>query len=85
MSSAPGFKRCTDGTGEQEPHGCLFIHGDVKEGGWRYCQAPRRAGSSYCEEHHALTHHAAKPRRSTPDRTIPTKRKRPVDPFDAWA
>lgn len=50
------FKRCSDGTGDQEPRGCLFIHGDVKEGGWRYCQAPRRDGSTYCEEHHALTH-----------------------------
>jgi hypothetical protein len=50
------FKRATDGTGDQEPRGCRFIQGDVKEGGWRYCQAPRRPGSSYCEEHHALTH-----------------------------
>lgn len=50
------FKRVSDGTGLQEPRGCLFIHGNVKDGGWRYCQAPRRHGSSYCDEHHAVTH-----------------------------
>ncbi len=33
--------------------GCRFIHGDPK-GEWRYCGKPRRAGSPYCAEHHAL-------------------------------
>lgn len=50
------FKRASDGTGDQEPRGCRFIQGDVKAGGWHYCQLPRRDGSSYCEQHHALTH-----------------------------
>lgn len=35
--------------------GCLFIKGDPKvilKGGDPFCNAKRRAGSPYCEEHH---------------------------------
>ncbi len=35
-----------------EPVGCRWIEGDVQEGEWRYCQAPQKTGSSYCEHHH---------------------------------
>ncbi len=35
-----------------EPVGCRWIDGDVQEGDWRYCQAPQKTGSSYCEHHH---------------------------------
>lgn len=31
---------------------CQWIDGDVP-GDWSFCQAPRRARSSYCEKHHA--------------------------------
>ncbi|HYH37918.1 MAG TPA: GcrA family cell cycle regulator [Azospirillum sp.] len=36
----------------KEPRGCRWIHGDLGDDGWTYCQAPRRPGSSYCENHH---------------------------------
>lgn len=37
--------------GPQDPTGCRFIHGDVKAGGWRYCQAPTKDDSPWCIEH----------------------------------
>lgn len=36
----------------QEASGCRWIHGHPGEKGWRYCQAPQRRGSQFCEEHH---------------------------------
>lgn len=36
----------------KEPHGCRWIHGDLKDENWRYCQAGQRPGSAYCEQHH---------------------------------
>lgn len=38
----------------REPAGCAFIFGD--NGSRRSCGQPRRSGSSYCVEHHALCH-----------------------------
>lgn len=35
----------------REPVGCLWIEGNPTAV-FRYCQAPRRANSSYCERHH---------------------------------
>jgi hypothetical protein len=38
---------------EQEITGCRWIHGDVGDAFWRYCQGPRLPGRSYCAKHHA--------------------------------
>lgn len=42
-----------------EPVGCRWIDGDVKAGAWRFCQAEREAGSSYCPAHRARAHRPA--------------------------
>jgi len=39
--------------GPHDPVGCRYIAGDPK-GAWAYCNKPRRPGSPYCAEHHAL-------------------------------
>jgi len=36
----------------QQITGCRWIDGDVQTPAWRYCQAPRLPGRSYCEAHH---------------------------------
>jgi hypothetical protein len=33
--------------------GCRWIEGDVRNPDWRYCQARRLPGRSYCPAHHA--------------------------------
>lgn len=35
----------------QEPIGCRWIHGDTQEPDWRYCEAPRVLGKSWCTTH----------------------------------
>lgn len=35
----------------QAPIGCRWIDGDVRAGGWRYCQADQVVGSAYCADH----------------------------------
>lgn len=42
-----------DDINPQEPVGCLWIEGDPMEPDWRYCQQPKKEGSSFCPEHHA--------------------------------
>ncbi|MBC8240153.1 MAG: hypothetical protein ISR50_11770 [Alphaproteobacteria bacterium] len=36
----------------QQIAGCRWIDGDVQTPAWRYCQAPRLPGRSYCAAHH---------------------------------
>ena len=38
---------------KQQAFGCRWIHGDVGQPGWCYCQRPRMPDRSYCAEHHA--------------------------------
>ena len=47
--TAPGPKAGA----RQQIRGCRWIHGDVGQPDWRYCQRPRLAHRSYCAEHHA--------------------------------
>ena len=38
-----------------DPVGCRYVFGDTGPGSvWRYCQAVRVPGKSYCPHHHAL-------------------------------
>jgi len=37
----------------QDPTGCRWIEGEPSGKGWRYCQAPQRPRSCYCDRHHA--------------------------------
>lgn len=41
--------------GHDDIEGCRYILGELKsEDPWHYCGAPRRQGSSYCEDHHTI-------------------------------
>lgn len=43
--------------------GCRYIIGELKsDEPWRYCNAPRRDGSSYCKDHHAICYHRTRRR-----------------------
>ena len=46
------LRRTTEERNVKEPRGCRWIHGDLSDDGWAYCQARQRPGSSYCEQHH---------------------------------
>jgi hypothetical protein len=37
---------------------CCWISGDVRSGDYSYCGEKKRAGSSYCECHHARVYYA---------------------------
>lgn len=42
------------------PKGCRFIHGDVRAGGWHYCdEKVAVVGASFCPEHMKLCHQKA--------------------------
>ena len=42
------------------PQGCRFIHGDVRAGGWHYCdEKVAVVGASFCPEHMKLCHQKA--------------------------
>ena len=38
------------------PRVCQYPHGNPGEPGFHFCGKPQQPGSSYCPEHHALTH-----------------------------
>ena len=35
---------------------CLYLHGDPRLDGWRFCCAPVVPGKPYCGEHYARAH-----------------------------
>lgn len=43
------------------PRGCRWIHGDVGERGFRWCDRPRLKGTAYCAEHGARVRGAEQP------------------------
>ena len=45
-SAAPADRKA-----KQRITGCRWIHGDVDQPDWFYCQRPRLARRSYCPEH----------------------------------
>lgn len=41
--------------GPKEPRGCRWIDGEPgRNHDWRFCQAPQKTLSSYCEMHHVI-------------------------------
>ena len=50
----------------QQPKGCRWIDGDVRDDDWHYCQQPQATDSSYCGYHHALCYRGFGEGRSAP-------------------